>query len=202
MSRHIDKIYYINLDHRTDRREEIETEFSIMGLTAERYSACHIPSFGCLGCSKSHIALLKDAIEKGYRNVLICEDDFMFTVSKEELENGLEKLFAVEEGFDVCMLSYLLIDKEPTNYDFLTKVKEAQTTSGYLVNKHYYETLLEAFEHGAEELEKTGQHWLYAVDQIWKPLQKQDTWYCFTPRFGKQREGYSDIAGCNRDCDC
>jgi glycosyl transferase family 25 len=202
MSHHIDHIYYINLDHRTDRREEIENELARMGLTAERYPACYVPSFGSVGCGKSHIAVLKDAIEKGYRNVLIFEDDFMFTVSKEELESNLENLFALKEGFDVCMVSYNLNSGEPSKYDFLTKVNEAQTTAGFLVNGHYYTTLLEAFEHGTAELEKTGRHWDYAVDQIWKPLQARDNWYCFTPRFGKQRDGYSDISECICSYDC
>lgn len=202
MSHNIDKIYYINLDHRTDRKSEMETELSKMSLTAERYPACYFPSNGAAGCGRSHIAVLKDAIEKGYRNVLIFEDDFTFTVSKEELETNLEKLFSMEEGFDVCLVSYLLVSGEPTKYEWITKVNEAQTTSGYLINQHYYSKLLKVFEEGTAELEKTNYHWIYAVDQIWKGLQREDSWYCFTPRFGRQRAGYSDISGCDKDYDC
>jgi glycosyl transferase family 25 len=196
MSHNIDKIYYINLDHRTDRKTEIEGELSKMNLVAQRHSAYYFPSIGGVGCGKSHIAILKDALEKGYKNILILEDDFTFTISKEEFEDKLEKLFSIEEGFDVCMLSYNLKHGEPTKYDFLTKVYDAQTTSGFIVNQHYYTKLIEIFEEGTEKLEKTNHHWIYSIDQIWKRLQRQDNWFCFTPRFGKQRASYSDIGNC------
>ena len=38
---YIDKIFYINLDKRTDRKQEIEEELTRMGLNAERYPAIH-----------------------------------------------------------------------------------------------------------------------------------------------------------------
>jgi len=41
MSNNIDKIFYINLDKRTDRKDEIENELQKMGLTAEIYPAIY-----------------------------------------------------------------------------------------------------------------------------------------------------------------
>jgi len=65
-------------------------------------------------------------------------------------------------------------------------------TARYLVNNHYYDKLIDLYEVNIPLLEKTGYHWIYANDQIWKKLQKTDKWYYFTERIGRQRDGYSD----------
>ena len=78
MSKKIEKIFFINLDKRTDRREEIENELKKMELTAERYSAISTPESGIVGCGYSHLNVLKMAREQNVKNVLILEDDFEF----------------------------------------------------------------------------------------------------------------------------
>ena len=88
----IGKIYYINLDRRTDRREQMETELTRMGLTGERYSAIEAnPSI--IGCCQSHLNVLKKAKDEGLANVLILEDDFIFIVDKNELEYQMNSFF-------------------------------------------------------------------------------------------------------------
>lgn len=52
MSNNIDKIYYINLEKRTDRKEQIETQLNIFSLEYERFNAIETPGFGILGCTK------------------------------------------------------------------------------------------------------------------------------------------------------
>ena len=75
MSAHIDGVFFINLDRRVDRLAEISEELSLMGIEGERFSAVD-RSPGILGCGLSHLSVLKLARERGYRNVLIFEDDF------------------------------------------------------------------------------------------------------------------------------
>jgi GR25 family glycosyltransferase involved in LPS biosynthesis len=203
MSQFIDKIIYINLDKREDRRKEIENELNTYGLTNyERFSAYETSGFGILGCANSHLQALKIARERGYKNVLIMEDDFVFVLSKEEVETALEKLFDPDKNikFDVCMCSYKLNDGNIIeNEPFLTKVKDAQTASGYIVNQHYYDTIIELYENTNVLLDTTRQHWLYANDQSWKVLQPNSDWFCFTKRFGIQRPGFSDNANAYMD---
>ena len=82
--------FYINLDRRLDRRKEIEAELGNLGVPYERFPAIKtIP--GCIGCALSHLAVLKEARSRGYKNVLIFEDDFMPLVSKEEFWETLTK---------------------------------------------------------------------------------------------------------------
>lgn len=192
MSHNIDKIIYINLAHRVDRLHEITEELTKFNLVGERFNA--IPtSNGIVGCGYSHLEVLKLAKQRGYKNVLILEDDFTFLITKEEFEKELTMLFNNEIQFDVCMLAYNLKKFETSVHGpFLKRVLSAQTASAYIVNSTYYDTLINLYHFAIPLLEKTGQHWIYANDQIWKELQRKDNWICFTARIGKQRAGYSD----------
>ncbi|MCJ7637958.1 MAG: glycosyltransferase family 25 protein, partial [Nitrososphaeraceae archaeon] len=146
MSHNIDKIFYINLDKRTDRRDEIEQELNKMELPYERFPAIY-NSNGIVGCGYSHLSVLKIARDRGYKNVLIFEDDFTFLVSKLELEIQLEQLFNSFNEFDVCFLSYGCNNFEdiPDNA-FIKRVLDAQTASGYIVNEKYYSKLIDLYE--------------------------------------------------------
>lgn len=194
MSYNIDKIIYINLDHRTDRKNEIECElkkFNLLDKT-ERYSAIRVKEQGILGCTMSHLEVFKLAKARQYTNVLILEDDFQFLISKEEFEHQLTEFFDSNIEYDVCMISYILIQSDVTPYPFLLKVNEAHTASGYIINHTMYDRLIALYEEAVPKLRETQKHWMYANDQIWKRLQPSTNWYCFKNRFGKQREGYSD----------
>jgi GR25 family glycosyltransferase involved in LPS biosynthesis len=187
-------IYYINLDHRLDRKELIEKELNEYKLSFERFSAIK-NSFGILGCSKSHLSLLKYAKEQNFERILILEDDFTFLVSKEEFYNEINQLLCVD--FDVCMISYNTKILKDSEYPFLKKVIDSQTMSGYIVNKHYYDILIECLEKSNYYLEKTRIVSIYACDISIKELQKKDNWYQTTIRLGKQRESYSNIENKN-----
>uniref|UniRef100_A0A6C0ET45 Glycosyl transferase family 25 domain-containing protein n=1 Tax=viral metagenome TaxID=1070528 RepID=A0A6C0ET45_9ZZZZ len=192
MSNNICKIFYINLKKRTDRRELIEEELNNYNLEYERFEAFETPGFGILGCSLSHLAVLKIAKERNYDNVLILEDDFKFVVSKEEFESMLSTFFDLKIPFDICMISHNVLKYENTEYDFINKIIEGQTASGYIVNKNYYDKLIHLYEWSTPLLESSRQHWHYANDQVWKGIQPKDNWYYFINRIGKQRDGYSD----------
>ena len=196
-----ERIFYINLEHRTDRRAEIEGELDKMGLahSFERFPAIRHETIGGVGCGRSHIEVLKLAKEHGYKQILVLEDDFMFTVDKHEFEQGLAQLSSIP--FDVCLLSYNLQESRETEYPFLRKVLEAQTTSGYIINSHYYDALIQVFSDAVIGFEHTNYHWIYAIDVAWKTLQSRDTWYCVSPRLGKQRPSYSDCGNCLNDSD-
>lgn len=192
MSHNIDKIFYINLDKRGDRRKEIEQELNLMDLPYERFPAIYNEN-GIVGCGYSHLAVFKLARERGYKNILIFEDDFTFLVSKTEFNDYLDKLFNNFKNFDVCFLSYNCdIFQDIPEQTFIKRVLNAQTAAGYIINEHYYDSLISLYEVAIPLLEETSCHWIYANDQCWKGLQQKDTWICFDKRIGKQRAGYSD----------
>ncbi len=194
MSKFIDKIFYINMEKRKDRRELIEDELNKFNLDYERFDAIETAEFGIYGCGLSHLSVLKLAKERNYKNVLILEDDFTFSVTKEEFENELTKFFEQNLEYDVCMLSYNLVNFKEMDNDIVGKLVYATTASGYLVNNHYYDILIKLYEWALPLLIKTREHWIYANDQIWHLYQNNDKWFYFKKRIGKQRNGYSDTA--------
>jgi len=194
-SNYIDKIIYINLEKRTDRREQIEKELSDFDLPFERFNAILNQPDNSDGCASSHLQVLKIAKENNYKNILILEDDFTFLVSKQEFEDNIKAFFESENGtnFDVCFLSYNMIQfLALDDSSVVNKVIEAQTASGYLVNGHYYQKLIDLYEYALPLLRTTKMTWIYTNDQIWKQYQKTDNWYYFKQRIGRQRPGLSD----------
>jgi glycosyl transferase family 25 len=202
MCDNIDKIFYINLDKRTDRKEQIEKELNDFGLKYERFKAFETPDFGILGCGLSHLEILKIAKKENYENVLILEDDFTFLVSKETLQNLLSDFFKLNLNYDVLFLSYNVLQHQELNNNIVNKILECQTASGYIVHKNYYDKLIQLYEHAMPLLQQTRQHWIYANDQVWKQLQEKDNWFYFITRIGKQAPGFSDNTNCFVNCHC
>jgi len=198
LHKYIDKVIYINLEFHQHKREEIETELNKFNIEYERFNAVQIPNDG-IGCTQSHLEVIKMAKEKGYKNILIFEDDFIFTVSKEVFEEQIELLFNSKNHsgepftFDVCLLSYNLFKSEKCNeYPFLKKVLDVQTTAGYIINESMYDLFIDLYSWTLPFLKNTRKHWIYILDQIWKILQPIKKWYCFDIRIGKQRPFYID----------
>ena len=187
----IPHIFYINLNRRTDRKEEIEKELDNFGLTYERFEAIE-DNFGAVGCGLSHIEVLKIARDRNYENIIILEDDFTFLVSKDEFYTQLTNFFNLNLDYDACLLSYNLFNFTQLQNNVVNKLLYAQTTSGYIVNKKCYDKLINLFEYAMPHLKSSGSHWVYSIDVIWKNLQEKDNWYYFITRIGKQRDSYSD----------
>ena len=194
---------YINLKKRKDRKIQIEDELKKEDFyNFKRFDAINEDK-GYLGCSKSHIECLKIAKQNDYPNVIILEDDFEFTIDKNEFHNILNHLLTVD--YDVFILSYNTFSHKTFFYNIffknitktddplLYRIKNTQTASGYIVNRKYYDTLINNFQEGLDLLKTTDEYSNYAIDQYWKPLQEIDTWLCYKKRIGKQRESYSDI---------
>jgi hypothetical protein len=181
--------FYINLDTRPDRREQIETECARMGIPVERFPACVSPLTPGHGCTLSHLTVLKLARDRGYPSVLIFEDDFECVVPPETVKDVLTHL---PEDYDVVMLSYYILRSEPYS-EMFGRALEVQTASGYSVHSRFYDTLIATLEEGYRMYCETGSHWLYMNDQVWKVLQPVSRWYYSVTRLGKQRAGYSDL---------
>jgi GR25 family glycosyltransferase involved in LPS biosynthesis len=191
-------IYYINLDHRTDRRQHIVHELQRMGLHATRIPAVYEPQREILGCAKSHILAIEQFLDSGASCGIVLEDDFTFHDDKKWVKDQLTRLFASEVPWDLVMLSGAILESTETDVPGLLKVSNAQTTSGYMVTRHFAPVLLQNLREGAALLEdhfritgKKKHEW--CLDQYWKLLQPTANWYIFYPKLGFQMESYSDI---------
>lgn len=201
MNSYIDNIYYINLDHRTDRNEQLLSELDKINFPKEkitRISAIYNKN-GDVGCSYSHIKTLETFLNSNYNNCVILEDDFEFIQSKETMNNIFKKLIDNNIDYDIIMFSSNTIKKIKSSYSFIDKIINAQTTSGYMVTRKFAPILLDNYRKGVSLLasaynDNRREDYKYAIDQYWKLLQPNNNWYLFNPKFGKQRESYSDIA--------
>jgi len=189
----IEKCLYINLESRSDRKEHVENELNKLNLSSyERFNAIHHKN-GSFGCSLSHIKCVQIAQEKGWNNVMIVEDDITF-LDLELLKTNLNNFINNIPTFDVILLAGNNMPPYQKINDFGVKVSRCQTTTGYIVNSHYYQTLIDNYKEGLLKLMKHPEdHNKYAIDKFWFNLQKRDSWYLITPLSVIQREGYSDI---------
>ena len=192
-----DVIYYINLKHRVDRFDHINNELSKTNIDKNkinRIEGIYIKDFGILGCAKSHILALQQFIKSPHNTCIIFEDDFEFTQDQIIINNLINRFFNEVKDFDVLMLSANILNNQPTNYDFITKIIDAQTLSGYAINKKFAEKLLNNYQTSVYLLEQEG-HKVHDLcfDIYIKKLQPNNNWFCLNPIIGKQLESYSDI---------
>jgi GR25 family glycosyltransferase involved in LPS biosynthesis len=200
-------IYYINLAHRKDRNDSFLHEMKrihIPGAVIERREAFLNTSDGALGCTQSHIETLEAFLKSTHQVALICEDDFEWATTQEEINSFFTKLNDID--FDVCLLAGNPWNTEQTKYTFVKKANFVTTTSAYIVQRHYIEKLLENF-YKSFNSRKKGMNYIdkcssFTIDSYWTELQKIDTWYIASPTLGKQRADYSDIEKKDVDYGC
>ena len=194
-------IFYINCAHIVDRRLHLEGELDklrrfVPELQVIRIEATYIPSNGALGCGLSHIEALKTAICSGDEEVIILEDDFTFTEGGAvDLKEKVEFLQTGLIDWDVCLLAANLKKHEPVEgMELYHKVKQAYTTTAYIIQRDYISQLIENFETACERLVKSGpQVHDNCIDTTWQQLQAVDSWICFWPLVGYQYPNFSDI---------
>jgi GR25 family glycosyltransferase involved in LPS biosynthesis len=197
----VDAILYINLEYRKDRKDHILSQLEKLkdiSTNVHRIDAVLNTECGHIGCGKSHIKALELAIENNWDSVLIVEDDLC-------IQGDIENIRKINDiKWDVMMLGYGHRTIQECEYPFLKRVTNACCTHGYIVRKHYYQTLLDNFKEAIPimetQLEKhlvlhPNKKLIYctAIDQHWKLLQKKDIFYAFDPVLGVQnRELKSD----------
>lgn len=198
-----DHIYWINLDYRGDRRIEMETWMKELGIPEEkqtRISAIYTPYRGHIGCLYSHIKALKTFLNSTHNKVLILEDDYMPLDPPTFLSN-FQRLADSQLPYDLVMIAYNELKSEPLpQAEWLHKVSHSFTSSGYLLTRQFAPILLQNFEEAVENIltreAQTGRKAdEFCLDVYWQRLMPISRWYCFYPRIGKQREGFSDIQG-------
>jgi hypothetical protein len=182
----VEKVVYINLEHRTDRRAEIEHVLSAIPTEKIlRFNAIK-HEHGGIGASMSHKAVIELAIENKWKNVLVIEDDAVWSANAEKSYQLLLKL--IQNPYDVLVLGSVY-----PKYDSNYKVSSVQSGTAYIVQEHYYPVLLENLKEGLQGFLETRNYPVYALDQYWKRIQPRDNWYCVIPSLMIQRPGYSDI---------
>jgi len=189
----IKNAFYINLEHRTDRKEHVEKELKNLGIQATRFNAIKMTN-GAIGCSMSHLKILEDAKKNKLDHVLIIEDDIKF-LHPELFKNQFNKFIELHgNNWDVILFAGNNMPPYDKIDDTCVKVNRCQTTTGYLVNGHYINVLASNVKMGLTNLlNKPDEKSMFAIDKFWFVLQGASKWYLITPLTVVQREDYSDI---------
>jgi len=137
MYEQIDGIYCISLEGQVDRQEYIQRMFARLNIPVEMYIVKKHPKGGRVGCFTSHYDIWKMAHTRGYKNVLIFEDDALPTngYDKEIIQETID--FALTNSdWEIIQLGYsckLQLDPNIGQYvDCLSMIKSKH------VNGHIY----------------------------------------------------------------
>lgn len=196
-------IYYINCEHRSDRKQHLESELNklrtlVPALKVLCVNATYIPHNGALGCGLSHIRALEMAMTAGDEMAIILEDDFTFRDGGSvDLKDKIELLSTGLIDWNVCLLAGNLKEHlEMPEIGLFQIVKKAYTTTGYIIQRNYIPRLIKTFSNACEGLVRSGsQVHEYCIDTAWQQLQgtDEDKWICMWPLVGYQYPNYSDI---------
>jgi len=187
-------VLYINLSHRLDRNQHVIQQLQQIGFTGKRVEAVECKQ-GAIGCAMSHIRCLEIAKENNWPSVCIVEDDIEFT-NPSLFQLQLNHFLTSSIGWDILLLGTNMgppFDKK----EGCLRVFNAQTTTGYIVKHHYYDTLIDCFRKSVGQLLRDYNVKSYAIDIQWKQLQQRDQWYVLHPLTVIQRKDYSDIEQCD-----
>ena len=200
----VDHIYYINLDKRTDRKlhieKQIKTNFDFMLKNTTRipgvvYNDNNNSSIinGAMGCSMAHLNVIQDAIKNNYEKILILEDDFEFICNKSKFLKDINYFFNNYKNFDIFLFSFNKCKSKKIN-DLVEIVEISLSTSGYIISKKAFQSLMNACTNSIKKLKKTKVLSQGAFDVLWHDIMKtRKQTYKFNYRVGKQIKSYSDI---------
>ncbi|GAL83404.1 glycosyl transferase [Sporocytophaga myxococcoides] len=194
----VDHVYLINLDERTDRLESATNECNKIGLPFERVSAVNgsalnltVQSYsafddlywnaGAYGLLLTTLKILKDAKVKGYKSILILEDDVFF---KPEI-NDLADLYFPHLPNDWQMILFGAEHcLKPSKY------KGNLSLARYSFCLHCYAINHIIFDYYIHLLEKQNKQIDLITAEDLQPLMKT---FVFTPDLAGQTASWSNI---------
>ncbi len=188
-------IFTINLPHRTDRAEHINTEMQRIGVEHHLTRAVNgletayqgPISKGAYGCKLSHLKIIRHAKGRAFPYVTIIEDDCVFV---EEVETRLiASLPHIPSDWDILYYgANHRVPPLPVN-DHIGRCRHALSTLAYVVRDTVYDLILQK----AAELDKE-------IDLIYaETVHPLCNAYCLVPNLAAQRPGFSDVEGREMD---
>ena len=146
---------------------------------------------GALGCLLSHLEILKIALKRNYKKILILEDDALFTSNVKHYAN-VAKAFSLQmrqKPFDLLYLGGTHISNHlarlTTN---IFRTRSTGSTVGYIISRNKMQYIIDHAVQYGKEID------LFYIHRI----QSQGQSYCILPTLVSQATGYSDICQENK----
>lgn len=191
--------FVINLKRRPDRLKSIQEELDYMGWEYEIFDAVDVGSY--MGCTKSHLEIFKIAEERGYKKIMIIEDDTLFMPFAHDL---IEKIESEIGEFDYINFGPTLNRKlniaEGLNYlldlkDMPPKEREDQRGI-YTTNCCVYDSSIFDMIRKIDEVQFHDGSFYYAIDDyIYQFVMPNCISYCPILPITTQGNDYSDVSG-------
>lgn len=213
----LDKIFIINLEHRTDRKKKIIQELERVGLNNyELFKAIRptkeivdkwnpnflnpIPEWfkitggdqnkykiGALGCMLSHLEIIKICIDRKYENVLILEDDTEFQIG-----NGIrfdQVINIMKNQLENLNFGLFYLAGNHRGAQLQKKSENVNRVQGTLTTGSYIIN-----KSVMQYIINNMVHYPKEVDVFYSTvIQSKFPCYCLNPHLTRQGEGYSDI---------
>ena len=179
----LDNAYIINLESRKDSKIKALAQLSKLVNKPEIYKAPNDDNN--INISLSHINILKKAIELNLDYVIVAHDNIKI-LNEPYILYSTNKIIN-ELDWNVIILSGIGVDSKIN--DYYSRVVSMQSPICYIVNKKYYQTLLNNFTEGYNKLLKNSNNIIYLLDEHWKKLQ-DNNWYCMTNKTISIQDNY------------
>jgi glycosyl transferase family 25 len=196
-----DKVYCINLKRRPERLLEFQQEVEKYDLgTFEVFPAVdgndikekRTPNLKLSeqGLIESNLKIIKNSIDNNFNNVLILEDDCIFT---DEINRVDEYFNSLPDDWDMLYMggnhnTHMNIPPPIIINTKVCKLHNTYSTHFVAIKKTMFQELEFILSISCEPLDVT-----------YSKIQKQKNVYSFYPAIAKQRVGYSDIQNKNTD---
>jgi len=192
--------FVVNLETRPDNLELIKKEMDYIGWDFEKFNAVNRNSY--MGCTLSHLEIIKIAKERGYDRVMVIEDDCVFMPYAKSLLDDIEKQIEGIE-FGVFNITPTLNRKlnSSDKYDLLLDItnlppKEEHHSETFATNILIYDKSVydEMFNIASTAFTESGDYYFpidgYLVNFIYPKFQS----YCAALPIAPQRNSYSDVS--------
>lgn len=191
---YFEEIYCINLDHRVDRWENAQKEFSKVGILdrVKRFSAIKLDD-GRIGLIKSNLEIIKNAKKNNLENVLIFEDDVRFVS-----DDTLKILDLAIKQTKQLKINWQLFYLGANTHTKLTKVTPNLIALNNAFATHslaYHKSIYDKYIDYAENIKQIKKH--TDILDVWMASEIQSKYVALmvNPLLTTQMNSYSDIEG-------
>ncbi len=185
---------FINLAHRTDRREETEAELARIGLNGVTRHDATLDANGHLGASRSHLAAVHRLSDSATAPLLmVLEDDAEFLCTPDEL-TSLLLMFLRDSRLDVLCLGNNPWTRPLRVSPHFALIDDSSSAGCYVFKPRAAKLIAASHEDSVEMLSRGEDPSNAALDQRWKNLQKNRLLFCIPlTHVFIQRPSFSDI---------
>lgn len=187
---YFNQVYLINLEKRADRLKESKNELKLHNIKAKTFKAVDgiflykgIPKAGAIGCTKSHLSIIREIIENGYQRTLILEDDISFNVDVQEIFSNAIEAVPEWEMLYFGGNHYERPEEIESNKHFV-RLKETYSTFAYAITLEFAKEIYPLLE--SESFDTI-------IDIFYAKMHRNKKVFCFKEKLCTQRPSFSDV---------